>query len=225
MRGRKKISIKKHEKYGRLSILFEVEGVKFKCGKTVRRFKCKCNCGSVVVVGLSNLRSGHAKSCGCLVQDNNIKLRRTHGMRNTNIYDRWSGMKSRCLNKNDSSYHKYGARGITICDRWLKFENFYVDMGESGGLQLERIDNELGYSPSNCKWATAKEQANNRRNSRYLVYNGQTRTISEWADILNTDRGLLKERLKRGWSVEDAFQIPVRKYTKHSCGISFKNFS
>jgi hypothetical protein len=132
------------------------------------RWVCMCSCGKTTTVRRSDLRKGATSSCGCYMVESRHTGRPKHGCSNkvNSEYTTWQGMKHRCTNPKDVCYRYYGGRGITVCDRWFNsFENFIADMGVRPfkGAQLDRIDNEKGYSPENCKWSTAKENANNKR--------------------------------------------------------------
>ncbi len=156
----------------------DIRGRKFGRLRAIRRYStdflghtfwlCRCNCGHKAVVKGDNLHSGNTKSCGCLRGEN-------HGMSCTPEYQSWIGMKARCCNPKSTQYPYYGARGIRICDRWLNsFENFYKDMGKCPkGKTLDRIDNDRGYMPGNCRWATWKQQIHNRRKFRMHEVDGR----------------------------------------------------
>ena len=127
-------------------------------------------------------------------------------------YRSWESMKHRCLNQNSNRYKNYGARGIVICERWLNsFSNFYEDMGDRpDGTFLERIDNDGNYEKSNCKWASCKEQANNRRSNHRVEFKDETHTLFEWAEITGIKWGTLLYRINNGWPIEKAFTMAAK---------------
>jgi len=127
----------------------------------------------------------------------------------TAVYLCWASMKSRCLSPKDQRYPRYGGRGISVCDRWLEFENFLTDMGERPrGRSLDRIDNDGNYEPGNCRWATQLEQQSNRRSNRLLTFRGETLCMTEWARRIGISAQALFTRLKRGWPVDVALVAP-----------------
>lgn len=132
------------------------------------------------------------------------KKSRKHGMSFTPTYKIWSGMTKRCTNPNYFLYARYGGRGIKVCERWKKFENFLADMGERPeGMSIERMDNDGDYSPENCRWASRVEQANNMSSNRFLEFQGVRHTCAEWARKIGIRYATLQDRLRQGWSVED----------------------
>jgi hypothetical protein len=200
------------QRFGRFIVLYREDFVK-KSGKKETAYICKCDCGKTKKVAAYNLKNGHTQSCGCQSFENRIKARTTHHKTSTRIYRIWRGMKTRCENSNDYHYEFYGKRGIKVCNEWGKFESFYdwaMANGYTEALTLERIDNNGNYEPQNCRWATVKEQCNNRRTSRFITHNNVSHTLAEWAKITNMQPGTLAYRLNSGWSINKALTTPVR---------------
>ena len=146
-------------------------------------------------------------------------MNKIHNMSNSRPYKIWNGIKDRTLNPNNKDYKNYGARGITIDERWKEsFLNFWDDMkeGYSDGLSIDRIDNNKGYTKDNCKWSTSKEQSNNRRSNRKLIIDNNEYTMSELADKYKITRHLLYDRLKSGWNLKEALTTPVKVNKKYT---------
>jgi len=150
----------------------------------------------------------HLSRCGCpeCKKEKISDARTTHGKRFSKEYKIWRSMKERCYNQNNKRYHRYGGRGITICDRWLNsFENFLSDMGEKPEeYSIDRIDNDGNYCPENCRWATRTEQANNRSSNNLLTIHGKTMTLSEWCRDTGQNHKTVQTRLSRNWTPEEA---------------------
>lgn len=188
--------------FGRLTVIGEAERSKH----NHIQWYCECSCGKVTIVTTACLKTGNTISCGCYGDECRLVNARTHGMRRTKVYVTWCQMIARCLDQNSISYKNYGGRGISICDRWRQFNNFFADMGDRPfkNAQIDRIDNEGNYEPGNCKWSTPAENALNRRSTRYITYNGETLAIAQWTKRFGIARSTLQNRLNRGWSVEKA---------------------
>lgn len=188
---------------------------------------CRCACGAICVKQGRSMRSGRTQSCGCLLAQI-VQMprpsRRTHEMTGTSFYTRWSSMIGRCTNPKNHAYADYGGRGITVCPQWrASFETFAADMGEPlPGTWLERRDNNGPYSPENCYWATRHQQANNKRNNRWITHDGITQTLEQWSRATGIGHATIIHRLNHGWTIERALMTPVRqdkiphKYRKRS---------
>ncbi len=193
----------KHKKYGRLLVV----DLSDKPSKASRYWKCLCDCGRVIDIQGTRLRSGKIMDCGCGKSERLRKAATVHGLSKSPTWYSWKSMRDRCLNPNVSNYETYGGRGIRVCERWSdSFEAFLQDMGERPpNTTIDRIDNDGNYEPGNCKWSSNEQQAVNRRTSlEFITYLGETRSLSEWSRILGIDYQKLYRRLKSGWSVERA---------------------
>ena len=197
-------------KYGRLTVI-EMAGHN---AHKQRQWRCLCDCGTSVERTGSDIRRGSTLSCGCLHKDLASAASKTHGMSKTPIWSIHRAMMDRCYLPTSHAYSRYGGRGITVCTRWHDFENFFADMGHKPtGMSLERADNNAEYSPSNVQWATAKDQANNRRSSRWIEFRGETKTLAQWCDELGLKVGTVWARLNRdGFTVEAAFTKSIGRW-------------
>lgn len=207
------------KRFGRLTVIREN-------GRHGRRVKwlCRCDCGNFITALSTSLVEGNIKSCGCLQNEiRKMKLAEKKIDRSlaqvdskTRLHKIWAGIKARTENVNDPSYELYGARGISMCNEWKNsfksFKMWALDNGYNDTLTIDRIDNDKGYFPENCRWSDARTQANNKRNNHLLSYNGKTQTISQWAEEIGIGYDTLHSRIQyRGWSVEKALTTPVRK--------------
>ncbi len=133
----------------------------------------------------------------------------------TLTYRKWNSMIQRCNNPSQDSYKLYNKKKIKVCKRWLNFFNFYADMGECPkGLTLDRINNNKGYTPDNCRWTTPQQQANNRTTNRFLKFNNKRQTCAEWSRETGLSTKTIHYRLKSGWSIKDTLTKPLRKNGK-----------
>lgn len=174
------------QRFGKLTVIARAETT-----HVSTRWKCKCDCGNECIVLAQNLKKGHTKSCGCFREEVRPTQRLTHGLRHTRIYGVYSKIKDRCYSKNNPSYPRYGGRGITMCDEWYNdpkafadwaYANGYKEDATYGECTVDRIDNNKGYSPDNCRITNEKVQANNRRSNLLIEHNGETKTLAEWRD-------------------------------------------
>lgn len=179
-----------------------------------RRFywACICECGNEKAVLSDVLRSGKSRSCGCLQREVVAAARTKHGLFDHPAYSTYRAMRSRCENPKAEGYEQYGGRGITVCSRWARFETFWLDMGPTWkpGLSIDRIENDLGYEPTNCRWATSREQGANRRDNVIITTPKGPMMISDAAREFGIERNTIFSRMRYGWKEEDLLQ-PVTK--------------
>lgn len=188
------------KKFGRLTVI----GLDDERSSRRTYFWCKCDCGNIKSVRSDSLLSGKIRSCGCLKKEQdriNLEANHSHKMSGTRIYYIWQGMKKRCYNPHDARYDRYGGRGITVCDEWKTdfsaFYNWAMKNGYSEELTIDRIDNDKGYIPENCRWATEKEQDNNRSTNIKIKIGNSERTLMEWCEIFKLDYRKINARYKR----------------------------
>lgn len=208
-------------KYGRLTVVgfshFEWYG---KAKHKTAFWECICECGNKKIANAGLLRNGSTRSCGCYRRESAAE-RHFKGGHNHKLYDVLRMMKKRCYDNTCEYYQNYGGRGITICDEWLKpnghwaFQKWALENGYEDGLTIDRIDNNKGYSPENCRWVTRKFQSNNKRNNVWITMNGETKTLAEWCEYYNMPYARVEARYtKMGWSIEDALFTPRYKKPK-----------
>ena len=167
----------------------------------ITHWLCECDCGEQKVVSRTNLMSGSTISCGCYNREAAGQRAYVHGCSNTHLYEIWHGMRQRCSNTNKMYYDRYGGRGIYVCDNWNDFECFRdwaVTNGYEPGLTIDRINNNDGYYPENCRWVDWYTQHNNKSNNRRITYNGACDTMANWARKLGVNYGTLKYRVNAG---------------------------
>ena len=171
-------------------------------------YNCICECGNKTIVQDTNLLSGHSRSCGCLRRELHTK----HGFSKTRTYSIWKGMIHRCTNIKHSNYPFYGGVGIKVDPRWMNGSSFIEDMGEAPyGMTIDRIDTRGNYEPGNCRWATMKQQENNRTNNKIISYDNESMTIAQASEKYGIPWSTLNNRIfVYGWSVERALNTPAR---------------
>ena len=175
----------------------------------------KCFCGNEFITRVSGVKGGKVKSCGCTRKLKSIARFKTHGLSNSITYSSWECMKARCINPHNKFYPNYGGRGIKVCDRWMKFENFLEDMGErpSKKYSIDRKDVNKDYCIDNCMWSDRYTQDRNRTNTVHLEYKGETYVLKDLARMFNLHYQTLQDRIKKGMSVEEALNKQY-KYVK-----------
>jgi len=204
-------------KFGRLTVIRETERKLVGIGdkkQSKRQFYCRCECGNKINVIVENLTNNRTKSCGCLSSETTAARNKTHGESLTRLYNIWAGMVQRCTNPNTQSWHRYGGRGITVCERWKSYENFKKDMidGYSDDLTIDRINNDKGYSKKNCRWVTNKENCNNQSRTIRVRFRGKERTLGEVAKMLGEKYDTVHQRWETGNPLDQTYEDQKARY-------------
>lgn len=214
-KARRRKDIEVGQRFGRL-VVVSVLTRKYGMGRS----DCICDCGVRKIICDQHLVSEKTRSCGCFGRDQAALKNSKYGlmrvsdirsMRTSVEYVTWSSMMERCGTKTHHAYHHYGGRGINVCEKWRKFSNFFTDMGRRpNGMSLDRIDNNKGYSPENCRWSTMSEQCNNRRTNVVITVGGISKTLSQWSDQIGISGQSLSARIKKGIPLELAVSVKPR---------------
>jgi hypothetical protein len=202
--------------FGRLTVIGNAPNYVSPGGQRHSQWLCRCECGIEKILKGSDLRSGAIKSCGCWNSEVTTRRNTTHGMakrgQRNRAYEVWAGMRQRCTNPADQDWHSYGGRGIAVCERWQSCEAFYADMGEPpNGTSLDRVDVNGDYCPENCRWATAAEQARNKRGNVWIVHKGQRMVLQDAARMEGVSSAMVNSRRKAGWPQAMWFLPPGRR--------------
>lgn len=208
------------KKFGRLLVIEKTDKRDITGGVV---WKCKCDCGNITFTTSHSLTTSHCRSCGCYKIDFNREQGKTnftkHGMKHTRLYNTWCNIKQRCYGIDCKNYKNYGARGIKVCDEWLNdfmcFYNWAMDNGYNNELTIDRVDVNGNYEPSNCRWATMTEQANNKTTNHYVLYKGAKMTVKQLSDKYGIAYRTLLCRINRGWDVEKAVNTPIKGSDKN----------
>jgi len=195
-------------RFGKLVVIEKDENNKRK-----NYWLCKCDCGKNKSIFRGHLTANRIDHCGCLSFQKKSAINKTHGETNTRLFKIWNGMRDRCRNPHNHSYSRYGGRGISVCTEWsdfLTFKTWALFHGYNDTLSIDRIDNNGNYEPENCRWATNKQQANNKRNSQIITYNDETYSLSEWSEKLKIPIETLRARVRKNWSIEKIIITPLR---------------
>ncbi len=203
------------KKFNRLTVIEFMPPLIKKDGFKRTMVKCKCDCGTEINRLLTMVEKGYTKSCGCLIIDTlRLGNHRTHGLSKTSLMYAYDDMVKRCTNDKALAYKNYGGRGISVCAEWLKdkteFFKWALSNGYKKGLQIDRIDNDGNYSPLNCRYVTPKENNRNRRVTRFLVFNGEKKSVAEWCEQLGITPQNCYYRIKMGWPIEDILNVKKR---------------
>ena len=203
MRTQKNLQSFIGKKYNRLLIILFSDPKKRSDGRNHNMVVCKCDCGETVIVKLTYVTNNVSKSCGCHIKEVQKTMNIKHNLSYLPIYKIWASIKGRCCDINNSAYKNYGGRGITMCASWISspqaFSEWAFNNNYCKGLDIDRINNNKGYSPNNCRFVTRAENCLNKRNTQIFLYKGETKPLKKWVELLNVDYQLVNKRLWRGW--------------------------
>ena len=195
------------EKYGRLLVI-ERHGSSA-CQKAT--WLCQCDCGNTTIVTTGSLHNGNTSSCGCLYKEVRPYTARKHGESQTRLYSIWKAMNKRCNNNNTGRWNRYGGRGITVCKEWqddyIPFRDWSLQNGYSDNLSIDRINNDGNYEPSNCRWATTTQQANNTSHNVWIKHDGRIQSMSQWGAELGIPISTLSCRYKKGLRGDELLKV------------------
>lgn len=201
------------QRFGRLEVIDRAE-----TKNKHRYFLCRCDCGTVKAISLTHLRAGASQSCGCGVKEATIHRNTKHNGTHTRLFNIWQGMRRRCTNEKDKNFKYYGGRGIRVAEEWNDFEPFRewsLANGYAEDLTIERINVNGNYQPDNCTWIPRDVQAKNKRNNHPVMINGETKLMTEWIKEAKVSSTQVYDRIRKGWSIEDAlFTTDKRKERK-----------
>ena len=220
------------KRFGKLVVIERAKDHVSSSGQHRVAWLCQCDCGNQKIIVGKELRYNNTKSCGCLAKSLSSKRLKTHGLTKHRTYSILTNMHERCCNKEDKRYKDYGGRGIKLCDEWNRdivgsvnaIKNFYqwsLNNGYREDLSIDRINNDGNYKPSNCRWATQKEQQNNKRNNHILTYNNESLTMPQMARKYKINYEIFRRRIYRGWNIEKALFAPIIPANKKHLGDDF----
>jgi hypothetical protein len=211
-RYRKTLAVHPGQRFRKWVVIKEAEPATFPSGQRTRMVTCQCECGTIRDVSLNSLRQGGTSHCGCEAAQVASARFTTHGLSDHPLAGIWCAMISRCENSDNPGYHNYGGRGITVCAEWKESLSAFVAWAEQNGwqkgLQIDRINNDCGYAPENCRFVTGTINSRNTRHNRIITAHGMTKCLAEWAEYSGLPACLISSRIDSGWSEEDAVSIP-----------------
>ena len=203
------------KRFGKLTVIKRVDDYVSPSGRHQAKWLCQCDCGNTACITRSQLKSGKTKSCGCYQKQMASDANKTHGLSKERLYYIWKDMRSRCQNPKQKEYGDYGARGISLCSDWenyLKFREWALSHGYRFDLTIDRIDNDKGYYPENCRWATRAQQNRNMRRNHHVIYRGKDYIVAELARKAGISKSVFLNRImNEGFTVAEAVELPAMR--------------